>query len=287
MRAELRELFAYRELLLTMVSRELRIRYKNSRLGFLWSFLNPLATVAVMTFVFGKFANFGTVGSYSAYILAAYLPFSFFQFALLDSSQSVLSAGPLIKKIYFPREVLPLAGILANFVHLLAGFVVFFLYLLYFWIKHPGQSPFQATTVLLPVLLLISMTMTTGLGLIAAALNTFYEDVKYLLSVALYLLFFLTPVMYFQENVANSADMQAGSGLLYKIYNLNPMTPLSTAYRKILLAPQSVPLADGRLADPLPLHWGWLGYSAAFALASLVGGYALFNRMKWRFVERP
>lgn len=287
MREELAELWRHRELLLTMVSRELRIRYKNSKLGILWSFLNPLVTVAVMTFVFGKFSNLGAVNSYSAYILAAYLPYTFFQFAILDSAQSILAAGGLIKKIAFPREVLPLAGILANFIHLLIGIGVFFAFLLIVFLRDPRVVPFQATTIYLPILLLISFAMAVGFGLLVAALNTFYEDVKYLANVGLYLLFFLTPVMYFQEQVANSAEMQANGGLLYKLYNLNPLTPLSTAYRKILLAPQKIPLADGRLADPLPLHWGWVGYSAAVSVVILVIGYATFNRLKPKFTERP
>src|SRR4051794_13396881 len=97
---ELKELWKFRELLLSMVQREIRIRYKNSALGFLWSFITPLATTLVMTLVFGVLLN-NKVNSFSAYFLAAYLPFMFFQFSVLDSAQSVLIALPLVKKIYF------------------------------------------------------------------------------------------------------------------------------------------------------------------------------------------
>src|SRR5687767_4581183 len=108
MLAELKELWKFRELLVSMVQRELKIRYKNSALGFFWSLINPLVTVLVMTFVF-KFIMANDTPSFSSYILAAYLPFMFFQLAIMDSAQSVLGALPLVRKIYFPREVLPLA----------------------------------------------------------------------------------------------------------------------------------------------------------------------------------
>src|SRR5512147_373606 len=102
MLAELKELWKFRELLLSMVERELRIRYKNSILGFFWSLINPLVTVAVMTVVF-KYIAGNQTSNFGAYILAAYLPFMFFQLAVMDAAQSVLVALPLVKKIYFPR----------------------------------------------------------------------------------------------------------------------------------------------------------------------------------------
>jgi ABC-type polysaccharide/polyol phosphate export permease len=111
-----RELWDYRELLRTLVIRELRVRYKNSALGFFWSLLNPLATVLVMTIVF-KYVMGMRIANYSAYILAAYLPWTFFQFALLDSSQTILVYMQVIRKIYFPRVLLPLAAVLSNFIH--------------------------------------------------------------------------------------------------------------------------------------------------------------------------
>lgn len=286
MRDELRELWRYRELLIVMVRRDLKIRYKNSALGIFWSFLNPLAQVGVMTFVFGTILNRGVPG-FSAYILAAYLPFTFFQFSVLDSAQSVLSQLPLVKKIYFPREILPLASVIANFLHLLLGFGVFFAFLLGNYLLHPGIVPFQVTSVFLPVLLLISLMLSIGLGLIVSALNTFYEDVKFIASMVLYLMVFLCPIMYLAEEVAATHANARSGYLLYKLYNLNPMAALATAYRKVLLAPVPVKIGDGRIQQPLPLDWGYVGIAAALSFALMVYGYWLFNRLKWRFVERP
>jgi lipopolysaccharide transport system permease protein len=287
MLAELRELWRFRELLFSMIERELKIRYKNSFLGFFWSLITPLATVLVITVVF-KYLVRIQVDNYSAYVLAALLPFLFLQQALLDSSQSVLGSIQMVRKIYFPREILPLAIIISNFVHFLLALFVFFVYLLVIWLRNPEVSPFQWTTLYLPLLLIISLALVTGLGLIVSALNTFYEDVKYMLSVGLYLIFYLSPIIYFSENVFHVDHPQ--SRLIYFLYHLNPVAMLATAYRKILLAPQPVQIGAGEQAvihEPLPLDWGMLGITAIMSFAFLILGYRMFNRLKWRFVERP
>ena len=289
---ELKELWAYRELLVSMVRRELRIRYKNSVLGFLWSLINPLVTVLVMTFVFKTIMR-STVANYSAYMLAGYLPFVFFQMALMDSSQSVLGSLSLIKKIYFPREVLPLTHVLANFVHLILALGVFFFYLLAIYIFNPTLSPFQASSILLPLLLIINLFLATGFSLLISALNVFYEDVKYLVGIITYLLFFLCPVMYFSEQVLYSDKFGQSGRWVYLIYHLNPIAMMVTAYRKVLLAPQPydtgviIDKAGHHLIQPaLPLSWKLLGVTAIFSVFILIYGYSVFNKLKWRFVER-
>lgn len=281
MLGELKELWKFRELLFSLVERDLRIRYKNSFLGFFWSLLNPLITVWVMTVVFQNFFNDRTP-NLSAYILAAYLPFMSFQLCVMDSAQSVIVALPLIKKIYFPREILPLASVVSNFVHLLLALVVFFTYLVvWVWLRDPRIFPIPSTIIYLPVLLLIQFALSAGIALIVSALNTFYEDVKYIVSVGLYLLFFASPIMYFSETVMHRFRSEPWA---YVLYHLNPMATLCTSYRKVLLDPQ--PVGPAQL-PPQPLNWSLIGASALIALLFLIGGYALFNKMKWRFVERP
>lgn len=283
---ELKELWRFRELLVTMVQRDLKIRYKNSALGFLWSLLNPLLTVAVMSFVIENFMYRGAP-SISAYILAAYLPFMFFQLAVMDSAQTILAAMPLIKKIYFPREILPIASVTANFIHLVLAMGVFFLYQIGVWIIHPGAFPIQWMVIFLPLLLLIAFMLAMGVAFIVSALNTFYEDVKYLVSIVLYLMFFLCPVMYFSEVVANSRLNDSTGNLLYKVIHLNPLASLITAFRKTLVAaPQYVDTDKGKMT-PIPMEWQWVAYTAVVSVLVLIGGYALFNKLKWRFVERP
>lgn len=286
MRADLQELWQFRELLLSLVERDLRIRYKNSLLGFFWSLLNPLITVLVMTVVF-KFALGNETPNFSAYILAAYLPYLFFQMSVLDSAQSVLGALPIVRKVYFPREILPLASIVSNFIHLVLALGVYFGYMLVVYLTDPRVWPFTWNALLLPVLLVINLALAAGLGFIVSALNTFYEDVKYIVSVLLYLLFFICPIMYFSENIKYSTALQGeNNNLIYTLYHLNPIAMLVTAYRKVLVAPQQV-MVNGRYVDPLPLDWGLLGICAAVSFGLLWLGYRMFCRVKWRFVERP
>lgn len=283
---ELKELWRFRELLVTMVYRDLKIRYKNSALGFLWSLLNPLLTVAVMSFVIENFMYRGA-NSISAYILAAYLPFMFFQLAVMDSAQTILTAMPLIKKIYFPREILPIASVTSNFIHLVLAMGVFFLYQIGVWIVHPGAFPIQWTAIYLPFLLAIAYALALGVAFVVSALNTFYEDIKYLVGILLYLMFFLCPVMYFSEVVANSRLNDRTGNLLYKVIHLNPLASLITAFRKALVAaPEFVDTDKGKMT-PIPMEWHWVAYTAVVSVLILIGGYAVFNRMKWRFVERP
>ncbi len=291
MRNELKELWRFRELLFAMVERELRIRYKNSALGFFWSLLNPLVTVAVMTFVF-KYVMQNETENFSAYILAAYLPFIFLQLCLLDSAQSVLIALPVVKKVYFPREILPLSSVISNFIHLVLAMFVFLAYLFILYAVTGFQSsPFTWRLLFLPVLLLVNLMLATGFSLLISAYNVFYEDVKYLVSVGLYLGFFLTPIMYFSETVFYALRKYGQTGeLIYTLYHLNPVAMLSTAYRKTLVPPGKMKVVEaGNVIDisPLPFNWAMFGICVLVSLAVLIYGYHVFNRLKWKFVERP
>lgn len=284
MLAELKELWKFRELLLSLVQRELRVRYKNSFFGFFWSLINPAATVIVMYVVF-RYIFARTEPNLSAYILVAYLPYMSFQLTLMDCAQSVLSNTNLIKKMYFPREVLPLSMVISNFIHFLLSLLVLFAFLFLVWIRDPADFPIQSTVMYLPILLGIHLMLTTGLGLLLSALNVFYEDVKYLTAIALYLTFFLCPIMYFAEMVKYSTALASRFDWAYTAYNLNPIAALSNAYRKVILAPQPVRVGPD-WKDPLPIEWNYIALTGFTSLALLVIGYITFNRLKWRFVER-
>lgn len=282
--AEAKELWKFRELLLSMVQRDLKIRYKNSFLGFVWSLLNPLITVTVMTVVF-QFIMDNHTPNLGAYIFAAYLPYMYFQLTLMDSSQTVLSNIQLVKKIYFPREILPLSSAISNFIHFLLGLLVLFVFLIVVYILHPKIWPFHWGILLLPLLLFMSFCLATGLSLIISALNTFYEDVKYIVGVLLYLLFFICPIMYFSEQVYY-ADINKLHPIVYRLYYMNPVATLSTAYRKAILDPQPVTV-KGVLYPPIGMDWKYVAIAFVVSVAVLLFGYSTFNRLKWRFVERP
>ncbi|MCG9895318.1 MAG: ABC transporter permease [Fimbriimonadaceae bacterium] len=282
---DLKELWAKRELLWAMTEREVRIRYKNSALGFLWSLAMPLAFVVVMKLVFEQFLGNRT-DNYSAYLLAAYLPFLFMNSGLMDSAQSVLASIQVIKKVHFPREILPLSTVFSNFIHLLLSLAVFFVFIFGVWAWNGfGISPFTWKLLFLPILLLVTLAFTIGLSLIISSLNVFYEDVKHMLGLLLYLVFFLTPIMYFSENVYHRTLERPW---LFWLYHLNPFASAAVLFRRTLLPTIGVDVG-GETLQPIPTADIALlfGLYSLMAALTLWFGWMLFQRLKWRFVERP
>lgn len=277
---ELRELLRYRYLLSQLVVRDIKVRYKNSFLGFLWSLANPLLQVATMTVVI-KYIMRLDIPNYSAYLLVGYLPWMFFQMALLDSSQVVLAHRDLLRKVYFPREVLPASVVVANLIHYVLALVVFFAYLWFYRFFMHG-APLKPTVLWLPVLMAVQTTLIIGLALFISCLNVFYEDVKYLLTVLLNVFFYLTPVMYPAELVAAKLN----SPLLYKLYLMLPMNALVDAYRKTLLPPISGLTIRDTPIKSLPLDIGAIATASAICVLIAIAGYAFFNARKWVFAER-
>jgi lipopolysaccharide transport system permease protein len=289
--AELAELYRFRELLWILVLRDLKVRYKNSALGFLWSLINPAVQVAVMSFVVKYFMKV-EVPNLSAYIFCAFLPWSFFQLSLLDTSHSLIVNERLMKKVYFPREIIPLSLVFSNLIHLLLAILVFLVYLVV-WIPlldpQSHGAPLLATMVRIPFLIVIEFFLVTGIALVVSAVSVFYEDVKYLMTVLLQVLYFAVPVMYFVEQVKNSTPNHDSHGLLFKIYMLNPLVTILTSFRAWMLQSIYIPASAHSIgiqtSTDVPI--GYVAFTAAISLAVAVIGYALFNRMKWSFVERP
>lgn len=284
---DLKKVWQYRELMVSLVSRELKIRYKNSVLGFLWSIISPLMTVLVISFIFST-AIGAPVKNFSVYILAAYLPYLFFMQAIMDATGSILANLGLIRKIYFPREILPIAMVISNFIHLLLALGVFFVLLLVVFIRDPRVVPFQATSLYLPILLIISFILASGLGLLFSAVNTFYEDVKYIVGFVMQMLLFASPIMWLVEKIAYTTPRR------YLALNLlNPIGVICNGFRKMLVAPQNVVVdmgakGHGLVSQPsLPIDWRYIGYAGLLSVAIFFVGYAVFNRYKWKFVERP
>ncbi|MCL6519432.1 MAG: ABC transporter permease [Armatimonadetes bacterium] len=271
---ELAELWKYRELVLNLVIRDIRVRYKNSVLGFFWSLANPLLQVATITIVF-KFIMNVKIPNYSAYLLCAFLPWTFFQMSLLDSSMSVLMHGDLVKKTYFPREALPVSIVLSNLVHFILALGLFFIYLLVL------GTPILLTWLLLPVVVLIQLILTLGISLFISCLNVFYEDIKYMMTVLLTVAFYGTPIIFLVEQIYYSDKIPAAyQGLVLKFFYLNPLSMLMIAYRKLLLPPFNV----GEIRD-LGMNYTYLGLAAVTSLLIFIAGYTFFNRKKWLFAE--
>lgn len=275
----MKELYRFRELLWILVLRDLKVRYKNSALGFLWSLINPVLQVAVISFVVKEFMKV-RVPNLSAYIFCAFLPWSFFQLALMDTSHSLIINERLMKKVYFPREIIPLSLVLSNLIHLLLALLVFLVYLVA-WVG----APLLPTLGLVPFVILVELLLITGIGLVISGVSVFYEDVKYLMTVLLQVLYFAVPVIYFVEQVRFSTPNVDSHGLLFRVYMLNPLVTIITAFRTCMLQPIYIPVLGVRTAPGVPPQY--LLFTTLFSLAVALAGYALFNRMKWSFVERP
>lgn len=278
----LKELYKYRYLLYQLVLRDLKVRYKNSALGFLWSLFNPLLQVATITVVV-KYIMRVDIPNYSAYLLVAFLPWQFVLNGLLDSSDVLIHHRDMIKKVPFPREVLPLANVASNLIHFLLAMVIFIVYILVYWIFFNG-SPMQLTFLWLPIIVIMQVFLVGGLAMFVCSINAFFEDTKYILQALLNIGFYLTPIMYPVELVYNKLP-EAHREILFKLYMLSPFTTLMDAYRKLLLPPFKGHVA-GNMVESLPFNY--VNFGICFVICILIGilGYNFFNKRKHYFAER-
>jgi lipopolysaccharide transport system permease protein len=263
----LQELWRYRDLIHNLVIRDLKVRYKNSVLGIAWSWINPLLMMVVYTVVFKLVASGSDLPNYSVFILCALLPWSFFSASVSQATDSIVAAAPLIKKVYFPREVLPISVVLSNLVNFLVALPVFFLLTLIM------GSPITPYVMLLPLTILMEIFFILGVTLITSTLNVFYRDTRHVLDVLLLAWFFLTPIFYSLTTVPEQYTVM-GVTLNMRVWlrRLNPMASIIASYRDLL-------------------YWGtptgldFLLRTALTSLAILVIGYLVFLHYSSRFGE--
>lgn len=284
--ATLRELWSFRELILEFSRRSILLRYKNSLLGIGWSLATPLMLILVIT-VMTKYILNQHIPNYSAYIFPVMFAWSFFTTSLPDMCTCLLENAPLIRRVYFPRELLPIAVLLANLFHLLIAMVLTLAYLFLYRI-----FPWQINASALLLLLIIPAQCMTvlGFGFIVSALNVLYEDVRFVVTVLLQVLLYLVPVLYPIERVYQAQrDHDWGSGPLgwlfghhlVHIYLLNPFAGVLVLIQKSLLPP-----IQQAGYPAVPFSWGLLAWTWAAGLLILGGGLYVFDRLKWNAVER-
>ena len=220
-----REIYDYREMIFSLVRKDLRGRYKGSVLGFLWTFINPLLQLLVYTMVFSVIMR-SDIEKYYLFLFVALVPWMFFSASIVGGSVSVLASKDMVKKIYFPREVLPISYVTSAFVNMLLTFIVVFAVLI---VTGFGVNP--VAVLFLPIVFVIEYFICTGIALLTSALTVYFRDLEHILSIVAMAWQFLTPVMYSQSMVEASLESHP---LMLKIWNLNPMTPLINAYREIL-----------------------------------------------------
>jgi lipopolysaccharide transport system permease protein len=260
----LQDVWEYRELLYFLVWRDVKVRYKQTALGAAWAILQPLLTMVVFTIFFGKLAGVGSDGlPYPIFSYAALLPWTFFAQGLSQSSDSLVSSANLVRKVYFPRLVIPAASVLAGVVDFAIAFVVLIAMMAYY-----GIWP-SAAVAFLPLLLLLAFATALGVGMWLAALNVQYRDVKYVLPFFIQLWLFVTPVIYPASRVTTKLRE---IGLPTWIYGLNPMVGVVEGFRWSLLGVGSRP-------GPVIL------VSAAVTAFLLLSGAFYFRRMERTFAD--
>ncbi len=269
----LRLLSTRREILLNLVRKELKVKYAASVLGAVWSLLNPLVFLAVFTFVTRVLGN--RTPDYPVYLLSGLLAWNLFSASLATGARSVLDNANLVKKVAFPREILPLAGIgvaLVDYV-LQMGVLLLFILVSGYGFRLPELA-------LLPLAFLALLTFTTAMAFWMAALNVRYRDVQHLLSVALLVWFWGTPIVYSTALVQEHAAGRTIVGInLFDLYFLNPLTAIVEGFHRALYAVVA-PVVDGQPVHVLAgVSLGWL---AGVLCAVLVGSLVMF-RLTWGY----
>jgi lipopolysaccharide transport system permease protein len=247
----------YLFLLLNLTASDFRVRYRNMSLGVLWSLLNPIILMGVLTFIFTQIFPNPAIKNYPVFILCGLVPYNFFAISWVTGTISILNQGHLVKRLPFPREILPLAAVLSNLIHLLIQ-----VGLLFTMVFAAGKTP-NRYWLWLPVIWALEVVFVTGLSLITSALNVYVRDMRYVVESINTVLFWLVPVFYSFAVVPRAYA---------SIYELNPVAALVLAMRNILL--------EGS-APPATLLWKL----ALSSTAVLVGGWLVFRHLKPSFYD--
>lgn len=253
----LREIYDYRQMIFSLVRKELRGRYKGSALGFLWTFINPLLQLCVYTFVFSIVMP-NNIDKFYLYLFVGLIPWLFFSGSLTGGAACIINQKDMVKKIYFPREVMPIAYVTSNFVNMLLCFIVIFAVVI---VTGVGINPIAICY--LPVIMVVEYIMCLGGAMLTSALTVYFRDLEYILGIVTMAWMYFTPVVY-------SIDMVPEN--LRPFMNLNPMTPVIVVYRDVLYSKQ-VP------------HISTLTSGFVLGCIVLIVGYVVFQKLQRGFAE--
>ncbi len=248
-------LVRYRALVESLVTRELKARYRGSVLGFLWSFVNPLLLLLTYTLVFTVILpnRQPDIQPFFLFLFCGILPWTWFQASLAESAGVLLASANLIKKVLFPAEVLPTVCVLANLAHFLLGLPILLLFLAW-------QGRLAWTALLLPLPILVQLVLTLGMALFLSALTVHFRDIQNILHHALHLWFFATPVIYSYAAIAEGTPLR-------QALRLNPMTHVIVTYQQMLF--------HGHVD-----HWRGLFLALLVGMLAFAAGAFLFDRLR-------
>lgn len=252
----IREIAQYRSMLWGMTSADLRTRYKGSALGFLWTFVNPLLTLVVYTIIFSVIMR-ANIKHYAVFMFTGLLAWNMFATSVQSASNVIVGRAALVKKIYFPREILPLSIVLGSLINYLLSLLIYIPFLLIYGFKPSWLWLY------LPFIVLVVFMTTLGLSLVFSSLNVFFRDLEHMLGIFIQLWFYVTPVIYSINMVpARFRDL----------FKINPLTSVILSLQNIFYYGQ-------------PPHWKLLMYGGFFGLVSLLFGTILFGKLSKKFAE--
>jgi len=252
-----KELWAYRELLLVLVERDIKVRYKQTVLGVVWAVLQPVVTMVIFTVIFGGLAKIPSDGyPYAVFVFAALLPWTFFANAVSGSSMSLVNSANMVSKVYFPRIIIPLSSIGSGLIDMMISMFVLFAMMIWFGV---GWS---LNLLLIPVLLLSVIFTALGVGTLLSALTVAYRDFRFVIPFMVQIWMYATPVVYPASLVPEKWQW---------VMFLNPMAGVIEAFRSAFL---------GR-----PFDLAAIGISLAIAVAIFIWGVAYFEKVERRFAD--
>jgi lipopolysaccharide transport system permease protein len=255
---DLREIWAYRELLYFLAWKQIKIRYKQTALGAAWAILQPLLTMVIFSIIFGKLLGVASDGvPYPIFAYSGLIIWTYFSVSLTQASTSLVSNSNLVSKVYFPRLLLPMSACLAGLLDYAIASIVLVGLMFYFNVFC------TAWVIILPVLVLMSMLLASGIGFWLSAVSVKYRDVQYAIPFFVQILLYATPIIY---------PVSIISGKYSWLLNLNPLTGIVTVHRAILLG------------NPV-LDWTSLGISAIFTALIFLWGLVYFKNYEREFAD--
>lgn len=254
--SKIKEIYAYRHMLKTLIKQDIDGRYKGSVLGFLWSLLNPLLLLGVYSLVF-QFIFRTDIENYPIYLFICLMPWNMFANTIYNGTMCISNNASILKKVYFPREVLPIAVVASNVIQYCYSFVIIFIALL---ISGVGASWYM---LLLPIVILIQAMFSLGLIFMLGSFNVYIRDVQYIMNPVMMIWMYATPILY-------SITMIPQQYL--NLYMLNPMANIMEAYQSILYYKEMPNLMN-------------LGAIALVSFVIMIIGYNVFGKLQRRFAE--
>lgn len=252
-----KDLYEYRELLKTNISKDVRGKYKNSFLGVFWSFLNPLLQITVYALIFPLLMRGGAVENYTVFICCGLIPWAFFATAISRASFTIIENGNIVKKVYFPREVLPISVVTSEAINFIISTVIIIAFVLGYGV---GINKF---IIFYPLVLLVQYFLLIGISFIVSSITVFFRDLQHFIGIALQLLFYATPIVYAPGQIPDSFQW---------IIQYNPMTYVINGFRSIFYYKEMPDLVS-------------LGIVFAISIVLCVIGYLIFHKLQKRFAE--